>query len=50
MNIDEEKARIRKEIKRRRNEISSQKIEEIDSILPEFISAIDDDKLHIGCF
>lgn len=46
MNIDEEKARIRKEIKRRRNEISSQKIEEIDSILPEFISAIDDDELQ----
>ena len=45
MNIEEEKSRIRKEIKRRRQELPSQKLSEIDDMLPEFIAAIDDAEL-----
>lgn len=42
MNIQEEKARIRKEIRRRRKLLSSKVLSEIDRSLPEFIAAIDD--------
>lgn len=45
MNIDEEKAKIRKEIRRRRRELSSKVLSEIDRSIPDFISAIDDDEL-----
>ena len=45
MNIDEEKKKIRKEIKRRRRELSPKVLSEIDKSLPEFISAIDDAEL-----
>ena len=45
MNIEEEKNRIRKEIKRRRMELSPQKLSEIDDLLPEFIAAINDSEL-----
>ena len=45
MNIDEQKAKIRKEIRRRRRELSSKVLSEIDRSIPEFISAIDDDEL-----
>ena len=40
MNIEEEKTKIRKEIKRRRSELSQKVLSEIDSALPEFIDAI----------
>ena len=46
MNIDEEKSRIRKEIKRRRLGLSSDVLKNIDMILPEFILAIDDEELQ----
>ena len=46
MNIDEEKAKIRKEIRKRRRELSSKILSEIDRSIPEFISAIDDDELQ----
>ena len=46
MNIDEAKAKIRKEIRKRRREISSKVLSEIDRSIPEFISAIDDDELQ----
>ena len=42
MNIEEEKKKIRKEIKRRRRELSSKTVSAIDNSLPEFISAIGD--------
>ena len=45
MNIQEEKARIRKEIRRRRKLLSSKVLSEIDRSLPEFIAAIDDPEL-----
>ena len=45
MNIEEEKSRIRKEIKRRRQELSSKVLSGIDDMLPEFIAAIDDAEL-----
>ena len=45
MNIQEEKARIRKEIRRRRKLLSSKALSEIDRSLPEFIAAIDDPEL-----
>lgn len=45
MNIDEEKKKIRKEIKRRRRELSSKTLSAIDKSLPEFISAIGDAEL-----
>ena len=45
MNIEEEKARIRKEIRRRRKMLSSKVLSEIDRSLPEFIAAIDDPEL-----
>ena len=45
MDIAEEKARIRKEIRRRRKLLSSKILSEIDSSLPEFIAAIDDPEL-----
>ena len=41
MDIAEEKARIRKEIRRRRKLLSSKILSEIDSSLPEFIAAIE---------
>ena len=46
MNIDEEKAKIRKEIRKRRRELSSKILSEIDRSIPEFICAIDDDELQ----
>ena len=45
MNIEEEKKKIRKEIKRRRRELSSKTLSAIDKSLPEFISAIGDKDL-----
>lgn len=45
MNIEEEKKKIRKEIKRRRRELSSKTLSAIDDSLPEFISAIGDKDL-----
>ena len=45
MNIQEEKTRIRKEIRRRRKLLSSKVLSEIDRFLPEFIAAIDDPEL-----
>lgn len=45
MNIAEEKARIRKEIKKRRAELPSDVLSEIEKILPEFVFAIDDEEL-----
>lgn len=45
MNIEEEKKKIRKEIKRRRRELSSKSLSAIDKSLPEFISAIGDKDL-----
>lgn len=46
MNIEEEKTKIRKEIKRRRSELSRKILSEIDAALPEFIAAIDDEELR----
>ena len=46
MNIEEEKTKIRKEIKRRRSELSPKILSEIDGALPEFIDAIDDEELR----
>ena len=45
MNVSEEKARIRKEIKRRRSMLSFSVLSDIEKSLPEFISAIDDSEL-----
>ena len=45
MNIEEEKKKIRKEIRRRRREFSSKTLSAIDNSLPEFISAIGDKEL-----
>lgn len=45
MNIAEEKKKIRKEIRRRRRELSSKTLSAIDNSLPEFISAIGDKEL-----
>ena len=45
MNTEEEKSKIRKEIKRRRNELSSEVLAKIGNDLPEFIAAIDDSEL-----
>ena len=45
MNVKEEKARIRKEIKRRRSLLSSSVLSDIEKTLPEFVSAIDDSEL-----
>ena len=45
MNVNEEKARIRKEIRRRRELLSSSVLSDIEKTLPEFISAIDDSEL-----
>jgi len=46
MNITEEKAKIRKEIRRRRREISSNALREINKNLPDFIFSIDDEELQ----
>ena len=46
MDINEEKTRIRKEIRRRREAIPSKILSEIEKSLPEFISAIDDGELR----
>ena len=46
MNIEEEKTKIRNEIKRRRSELSQNILSEIDAALPEFIDAIDDEELR----
>ena len=45
MNVKEEKARIRKEIRRRREQLSSSVLSDIEKSLPDFISAIDDSEL-----
>ena len=45
MNIDEEKAKIRKEIRRRRSLLSPEVLSEIEKTLPDFIGAIDDPEL-----
>ena len=45
MDISEVKSKIRKEIIRRRKELSSSVLSEIDKTLPEFIYAIDDGEL-----
>jgi 5-formyltetrahydrofolate cyclo-ligase len=45
MDVKEEKARIRKEIKRRRALLSSSVLSDIEKTLPEFVSAIDDSEL-----
>ena len=45
MNIEEEKKKIRKEIRRRRRELSSKTLSAIDNSLPEFISAIGEKEL-----
>ena len=45
MNVNEEKARIRKDIRRRRELLSSSVLSDIEKTLPEFISAIDDSEL-----
>ena len=46
MNIEEEKSKIRKEIKRRRQELSSEVLKQIDKTLPEFILSVEDDELQ----
>ena len=46
MNISEEKAKIRKEMKRRRSELSSAVLSRIDGSLPDYIFSIDDDELQ----
>ena len=46
MNIDEKKAGIRKEIKRRRSLLSPEVLSQIDKMLPEFVFAIDDKELQ----
>ena len=45
MNVSEEKAKIRKEVIRRRRELYSSVLSEIDKTLPDFVFAIDDDEL-----
>ena len=45
MNIEEEKSKIRKEIKRRRMSLSPEVLAKIEKELPEFIASIDDDEL-----
>ena len=45
MNIEEEKAKIRKEIKRRRQELSSNILATIEKDIPGFIFSIDDSEL-----
>lgn len=46
MNISEEKAKIRKEMKRRRSELSSDTLSRIDASLPDLIFSIDDEDLQ----
>ena len=46
MDISEEKAKIRKEVIRRRRELSSSVLSEINKTLPDFVFAIDDDELR----
>jgi 5-formyltetrahydrofolate cyclo-ligase len=46
MNISEEKAKIRKEMKRRRSELSSDALSRIDASLPDLIFSIDDEELQ----
>ena len=46
MNIDEEKARIRKEISRRRSLLSNSILSVIEKSVPELIGAIDDEDLN----
>ncbi len=46
MDINEEKTRIRKEIKRRREAIPSKILSDIEKLLPEFISSIEDEELR----
>ncbi len=46
MDINEEKAVIRKEVRRRRSEIPSGVLAYIDDSLPRFISSIEDDELQ----
>lgn len=45
MDINEEKSRIRKEIKKRRAELSSAVLAEIENLLPDFILGIEDEEL-----
>ena len=47
MSISDEKAKIRKEMRRRRMEISSAKLAAINDTLPGFIAAIEDEELQI---
>lgn len=46
MNIEEEKSRIRKEIKRRRLDLSSDVLKRLNKTLPEFILSIEDDEFR----
>ena len=46
MSIGEEKAKIRKEIRRRRSELSPAVLSRIDKLLPEFIFSIEDEELQ----
>jgi 5-formyltetrahydrofolate cyclo-ligase len=46
MNVNEEKAKIRKEIRRRRSEIPSRILSDIDDMLPDFIFSIEDEELQ----
>jgi len=46
VNISEEKIKIRKEIKRRRAELSAEVVDRIDMLLPDFIFDIDDEELQ----
>ena len=46
MDIDEEKTRIRKEVRRRREAIPSKILSDIEKSLPEFVSAIEDEELR----
>lgn len=46
MNTDEQKAKIRKEIRRRREGLSSKVLSKIDKTLPGFIFSIEDDELQ----
>ena len=45
MNIEEEKAKIRKEIKRRRQELSPKVLSTIEKDLPDFVFSINDSEL-----
>ena len=46
MNINEEKAAVRKEMRRRRSEIPSDVLSDINESLPDYIFSIEDDELQ----